>query len=99
MLLVLQISLVKSSLNLSYDIKGHFSYTWSTNMMSINFLQLFFITCECWIFVNVNQNFIIFITLIQQGGEPDVNTVAKMVLNDFQRGKLPHFVKPPVRNE
>lgn len=30
-----------------------------------------------------------------QGGEPDVPTVAKMVLNDFQRGRLPYFVKPP----
>lgn len=28
-------------------------------------------------------------------GEPDINTVAKMVLNDFQRGKLPYFVRPP----
>ncbi|XP_054155805.1 uncharacterized protein LOC128954254 [Oppia nitens] len=31
-----------------------------------------------------------------KGGEPDCNTVAKMILNDFQRGKLPYFVKPPV---
>uniref|UniRef100_A0A915CTR5 Nucleolar GTP-binding protein 2 n=1 Tax=Ditylenchus dipsaci TaxID=166011 RepID=A0A915CTR5_9BILA len=30
-----------------------------------------------------------------KGGEPDVNTVAKMVLSDFQRGKLPYFVMPP----
>lgn len=28
-------------------------------------------------------------------GEPDVPTVAKMVLNDFQRGKLPYYVFPP----
>jgi nuclear GTP-binding protein len=28
-------------------------------------------------------------------GEPDTNTVAKMVLNDWQRGKLPYFVRPP----
>ncbi|XP_055332547.1 nucleolar GTP-binding protein 2-like [Paramacrobiotus metropolitanus] len=27
--------------------------------------------------------------------EPDVQTVARMILNDFQRGKLPYFVKPP----
>ncbi len=35
-----------------------------------------------------------------QGGEPDVNSVAKIILNDFQRGRLPYFVKPPgmVRN-
>ena len=31
-----------------------------------------------------------------KGGEPDTNTVAKMVLNDWQRGRLPYFVKPPV---
>jgi len=30
-----------------------------------------------------------------KGGEPDINTVAKMVLNDWQRGKLPFFVPPP----
>ncbi|XP_003743977.1 nucleolar GTP-binding protein 2 [Galendromus occidentalis] len=32
-------------------------------------------------------------------GEPDINTVAKMVLNDFQRGKLPYFVRPPSMEE
>ena len=31
----------------------------------------------------------------QQGGEPDINTVAKIILSDFQRGKLPYFVRPP----
>lgn len=31
-----------------------------------------------------------------QGGEPDVDGVAKMVLNDFLRGKLPWYVPPPV---
>lgn len=30
-----------------------------------------------------------------KGGEPDVNGVAKMVLNDFIRGKLPWFTPPP----
>lgn len=30
-----------------------------------------------------------------KGGEPDVNAVAKMVLNDFVRGKLPWFTPPP----
>ncbi|RYG63921.1 hypothetical protein EON64_15000, partial [archaeon] len=29
------------------------------------------------------------------GGEPDVDSVSKMVINDFQRGKLPYFVPPP----
>lgn len=28
-------------------------------------------------------------------GEPDITAVAKMVLNDWQRGKLPFFVAPP----
>jgi len=28
-------------------------------------------------------------------GEPDLNTVAKMVLNDWIRGKIPFFVEPP----
>ena len=32
---------------------------------------------------------------ISQGGEPDINTVARNILNDFQRGKLPYFVRPP----
>ena len=30
-----------------------------------------------------------------KGGEPDVNCVAKMVLQDWQRGKIPYFVNPP----
>ncbi|ELW48204.1 nucleolar GTP-binding protein 2 [Tupaia chinensis] len=30
-----------------------------------------------------------------KGGEPDVQTVGKMVLNDWQRGRIPFFVKPP----
>eukprot|EP00948_MAST-09A_sp_MAST-9A-sp1_P000498 g498.t1 len=30
-----------------------------------------------------------------KGGEPDISTVARMVINDWQRGKLPHFVSPP----
>ena len=31
-----------------------------------------------------------------KGGEPDVDGVAKMVLSDFLRGKLPWFTPPPV---
>ena len=31
-----------------------------------------------------------------KGGEADVNGVAKMVLNDFIRGKIPWFTAPPV---
>lgn len=30
-----------------------------------------------------------------KGGEPDISAVAKMVLNDWQRGKLPFYVEPP----
>jgi len=30
-----------------------------------------------------------------KGGEPDVETVARMILHDFQRGRLPYFVPPP----
>ncbi|CAF1623132.1 unnamed protein product [Rotaria magnacalcarata] len=30
-----------------------------------------------------------------KGAEPDLPTVAKIVLNDFQRGKLPHYITPP----
>lgn len=29
-----------------------------------------------------------------KNGEPDLSTVAKMVLNDFQRGKLPFYTLP-----
>lgn len=28
-------------------------------------------------------------------GEPDMPTVAKMMINDWQRGRLPYFVPPP----
>ena len=31
-----------------------------------------------------------------KGGEADVNGVAKMVLNDFLRGKIPWFTPPPI---
>ncbi|XP_013420143.1 nucleolar GTP-binding protein 2 [Lingula anatina] len=34
-----------------------------------------------------------------KGGEPDYCTVAKMVLNDWQRGKLPYYVRPPESDE
>ncbi|KAL6038914.1 hypothetical protein STEG23_010003, partial [Scotinomys teguina] len=30
-----------------------------------------------------------------KGAEPDLQTVGKMVLNDWQRGRIPFFVKPP----
>ncbi len=33
------------------------------------------------------------------GGEPDIDTVAINVINDWQRGKLPYFVAPPRDNE
>ncbi|KAM4701679.1 nucleolar GTP-binding protein 2 [Discoglossus pictus] len=34
-----------------------------------------------------------------KGGEPDRQTVSKMVLNDWQRGRIPFFVKPPNAEE
>ncbi len=33
-----------------------------------------------------------------KGGEPDLNNVAVSLINDFQRGKLPHFVAPPPKD-
>jgi hypothetical protein len=32
---------------------------------------------------------------LSKGGEPDLNTAAKMVLLDWQKGKLPFFSTPP----
>lgn len=32
---------------------------------------------------------------LRKGGEPDLDTCAKMVLNDWIRGKIPFFVPPP----
>eukprot|EP00301_Raphidiophrys_heterophryoidea_P013174 c2052_g1_i1.p1 GENE.c2052_g1_i1~~c2052_g1_i1.p1 ORF type:complete len:646 (-),score=131.33 c2052_g1_i1:58-1809(-) len=34
-----------------------------------------------------------------KGGEPDLNTVGKMILHDWQRGNLPWFVTPPVHED
>jgi nuclear GTP-binding protein len=34
-----------------------------------------------------------------QGGEPDLQTAAKMVLYDWQRGRIPYFVPPPEAEE
>jgi nuclear GTP-binding protein len=34
-----------------------------------------------------------------KGGEPDLNTVAKRVLNDWLRGRLPYFTLPPEDGE
>ena len=36
--------------------------------------------------------------LLRGGGE-DIQTVARMVLNDWQRGRLPYFVCPPFEEE
>jgi len=30
-----------------------------------------------------------------KGREPDFHNAAKIILNDWQRGKLPYFVPPP----
>lgn len=32
---------------------------------------------------------------LSKGGHADTNTTARMVLNDWQRGRLPYFVRPP----
>ena len=32
---------------------------------------------------------------VSQKGEPDLNTAAKKILHDWQRGNLPWFVMPP----
>ncbi|KAF7822741.1 nuclear/nucleolar GTPase 2 [Senna tora] len=34
-----------------------------------------------------------------KGGEPDLMTAAKMVLHDWQRGRIPFFVPPPRKDE
>jgi len=34
-----------------------------------------------------------------KGGEPDLTTAAKMVLHDWQRGKIPFFVPPPQQSD
>ncbi len=42
-----------------------------------------------------DNGYIFVLWLVYQGGEPDVDTVAKMILYDWQRGKLPWFSAPP----
>ena len=32
---------------------------------------------------------------LRKGGEPDIRSSAITIINDFQRGKLPHYVPPP----
>ncbi|PVU91811.1 hypothetical protein BB559_003967 [Furculomyces boomerangus] len=34
---------------------------------------------------------------LNKGGEPDLHVVSIMVINDFLRGKLPHFKEPPAK--
>ena len=36
---------------------------------------------------------------LHHGGEPDVDGVAKMVLNDFMRGKIPWYLPPPTAED
>lgn len=36
---------------------------------------------------------------LRKGGEPDTQGVAKSMINDWQRGKLPFFVPPPAAAE
>ncbi|OMJ13073.1 Nucleolar GTP-binding protein 2 [Smittium culicis] len=35
---------------------------------------------------------------LNKGGEPNLHVCSIMVINDFLRGKLPHFVEPPSNN-
>lgn len=49
-----------------------------------------------------NQSHMLFLTKIARrmgkvlkGGEPDIRRIAVIVINDWQRGKLPYFVAPP----
>ena len=34
-----------------------------------------------------------------KGGEPDVNNVCRSIINDWQRGNIPYFTKPPTADE
>ncbi|KAL3939259.1 MAG: hypothetical protein SGBAC_005984 [Bacillariaceae sp.] len=36
---------------------------------------------------------------LRKGGEPDIRSAAIMILMDFQRGRLPHYVAPPELKE
>lgn len=36
---------------------------------------------------------------LTKGGHADINTTARMVLNDWQRGRLPYYVKPPTNEQ
>ncbi|MFM7857705.1 MAG: hypothetical protein ACKO96_38730, partial [Flammeovirgaceae bacterium] len=36
--------------------------------------------------------------MLKKGAEPDLKTVAKILLMDWQRGKIPYFVPPPSSN-
>lgn len=36
---------------------------------------------------------------LRKGGEPDIRSSAITMINDFQRGKLPHYVPPPELKE
>lgn len=36
---------------------------------------------------------------LRKGGEPDLDSVAKIVLSDWVRGRIPYFVSPPERSE
>lgn len=34
-----------------------------------------------------------------KGGEPDLNTVAKMIVGDWQKGRIPYYYLPPGTTE
>lgn len=57
---------------------------------------------DIYVFNNSPRNFIVcpnYYAFGSQGGEPDLTTAAKMVLHDWQRGKIPFFVPPPQQSE
>ncbi|KAG6385337.1 hypothetical protein SASPL_154170 [Salvia splendens] len=48
---------------------------------------------------NVGKSSVINTLRTKNGGEPDYTTAAKMILHDWQRGKIPIFVPPPKEEE
>lgn len=35
---------------------------------------------------------------LKRGGDPDIETVAKQIISDFQRGNIPYFELPPIED-
>jgi len=36
---------------------------------------------------------------LKRGGDPDLETVAKQMINDYQRGQLNYFELPPIEDQ